>query len=207
MTTAVAPPATTGGSTRRRRLIVALVGLVALAVVATFAWRVLDDRFEAPQVLGPSLGGFSMVADPVPLGDSTMQIGFMAPYTGEEDPETLTFHSAEVHFRRNTAAAVATISVCLPRTSPNGNIGGGGTARASTLEKYCREARPVVPGTTLQWGTESTDGEFLVLTVRPTRPGTADIDSLSLDYTRDDEHGGRRGVERVEDQRFVVRVS
>ncbi|GAB2765545.1 hypothetical protein GCM10027020_17520 [Nocardioides salsibiostraticola] len=64
-----------------------------------------------------------------------------------------------------------------------------------------------VPGTTLQWGTESVEGEFLVLTVRPTRPGLADIDSFTFDYTRDDAHGGQGGVERLDNQQFVVRAN
>jgi hypothetical protein len=186
-------------------IVVALALLAAAA--ATIIWRVVDDPSAPPRVLSPRLGGFSFVADPVPVSSSTMQIGFMAPYTGKEDPETLTFRSATAHFRRNTADAVATISVCLPRQSQNGGLAGGGAVHAPTLEKYCREARPVVSGTTLQWGTESMDGEFLVLTVRPTRPGVADIDSFTFDYARDDAHGGQSGVERLNDQKFVVRAN
>jgi hypothetical protein len=188
---------------KQRVIVVALVLLAAIAAIVI--WRVVDDRFDPPRVLGPRLGGFGFVADPVPVSSSTLQIGFMAPYRGKEDPETLTFRSATAHFRRNTANAVATISVCLPRQSQNGGLGGGGVAHASTLDEYCREARPVVPGTTLQWGTESMDGEFLVLTVRPTRPGIAEIDSFTFDYTRDDAHGGQSGVERLDDQKYVVR--
>ncbi len=130
----------------------------------------------------------------------------MAPYRGTEDPETLTFQSATAHFRRNTAEATATISVCLPRNSPNGGLGGGGAVRAPTLEEFCRSSRPVVPGTTLRWGTESMEGEFLVLTIRPTRPGVAEIDSFAFDYARDDAHGGQSGVERIDGQKFVVRA-
>lgn len=206
MTTVAAPPATSGASSpRRRTLAVALV--LGIAILAIVVWRVVGHRAEPPQVLGPSLGGFSFVADPVPLSSSTMQIGFMAPYEGKEDPETLTFRSAEVHFQRNTADAVASLSVCLPRTTTNGEIGGGGTAYASTLEEFCRKVRPVVSGTTLQWGTESMDGEFLVPNVRPTLPGIADIDSFAFDYARDDAHGGQSGVERLDNQEFVVRAN
>ena len=50
------------------------------------------------------------------------------------------------------------------------------------------------------------DGEFLVLTVRPTRPGVADIDSFTFDYSRDDALGGQSGVERVDKQKLVVRA-
>ena len=205
MTTVVAPPATSDGSTRGRRVLIVALVIVA-AMVATFLWRVVDHRSDPPQALGARLGGFSFVADPVPLSSSTMQIGFMAPYSGRADPETLTFRSARAHFQRNTADAVATISVCLPRMSPNGGLGGGGVVHAPTLDEFCRKVRPVVPGTTLQWGTESMDGEFLVLTVRPTRPGVADIDSFTFDYTRDDAHGGQSGVERLDNQKFVVRA-
>lgn len=206
MTPVAAPPAPSGRPVRKQRVIVvALVLLVAIA--GTVIWRVVDDRFEPPRALGPRLGGFSFIADPVPVGSSTMQIGFMAPYTGKEDPETLTFRSATAHFRRNTADAVATISVCLPRQSRNGGLGGGGAVHAQTLDEFCREARPVVAGTTLQWGTETMDGEFLVLTVRPTRPGVAEIDSFTFDYSRDDAHGGQSGVERLDDQKFVVRAN
>ncbi|CAN5274906.1 hypothetical protein BH09ACT12_BH09ACT12_29060 [soil metagenome] len=206
MTTALAPPPTSGASTRDRRPVV--VGpVIAVAIVATVVWRVIDHRSEPLQVFGPVVGGFGFAADPVPLSESTMQIGFMAPYEGQEDPETLTFRSAEAHFRRNTADAVATISVCLPRTSPTTDLGGGGVVHAATLEGFCRKVQPVVPGTTLHWGTESMEGEFLVLTVRPTRPGVARIDSFTFDYTRDDAHGGQSGVEHVDDQEFVVRAS
>ena len=180
--------------------------VIVAAIVATVLWRVVDHRSDPPHVLGARLGGFSFVADPVPLKSSTTQIGIMAPYRGKEDPETLTFHSARAHFRRNTAEAVATISVCLPRRAPNGGLGGGGVVRAPTLDEFCREARPVVPGTTLQWGTESMDGEFLVLTVRPTRPGVADIDSFTFDYSRDDALGGQSGVERLDKQELVFRA-
>jgi len=206
MTPVVAAPATSRRPMRKRPAIVVALVIVA-AIVATVIWRVVDDRSEPPQVLSARLGGFSFVADPVPLSSSTMQIGFMAPYKGKEDPETLTFRSATAHFRRNSADAVATISVCLPRESPSGGLGGGGAVHAPTLEEFCREVRPVVPGTSLQWGTESMDGEFLVLTVRPSRPGVAEIDSFALDYTRDDAHGGQSGVERLDDQKFVVRAS
>lgn len=205
MTTVIAPPATSRRPRRKQQLMVALV--IVAAAAAAVIWRVIDDRPEPPQVLGARIGGFSFVADPVPVKSSTMQIGFMAPYKGREDPETLTFRSASAHFQRNTANAVATISVCLPRKTPNGGLGGGGVANAPTLEDFCREATPVVPGTQLQWGTESMDGEFLVLTVRPTRPGVADIGSFTFDYTRDDAHGGQSGVERLTNQKFIVRAN
>jgi hypothetical protein len=198
-------PGPADGPTRRQRVIV--VALVVLAAVAGVAvWRMVDDRFDPPGVLSPRMGGFGFVADPVPLRSSTTQIGFMAPYLGKEDPETLTFRSATAHFRRNTAKAVATISVCLPRRSRGDGLGGGGVVHAPTLHEFCREARPVVDGTTMQWGTESDDGEYLVLTVRPTRVGVAEIDSFTLDYSRDDAHGGQSGIERLDDQRFVVRA-
>jgi hypothetical protein len=206
MATLAAPPATSGRPTRTQRgIVVAIVLLAAIAV--TVIWRVIDARSEPPRVLGPRLGGFSFEADPVPVSRSTTHIGFMAPYAGTEDPETLTFRSATAHFRRNTAEAVAVISVCLPRQSRNAALGGGGVVRAPTLSAYCREARPVVSGTTLQWGTSSIDGEYLVLTVRPTRPGVAEIDSFTFDYTRDEAHGGQSGVERLDDQRYIVRAN
>jgi hypothetical protein len=185
-------------------IVVALVLVTAIAGVVV--WRLVDDRFDPPRVLSPRLGGFSFVADPVPLRSSTTQIGFMAPYQGKEDPETLTFRSATAHFRRNTADAVATISVCLPRQFRGADLGGGGVVHAPTLHEFCREATPVVDGTTMQWGTESEDGEYLVLTVRPTRVGVAEIDSFAFDYSRDDSHGGQSGIERLEDQKFVVRA-
>jgi len=200
------PPATSRGSRRKQRVIVVALVIVA-AIAASVIWRVVEDRSEPPQVFGARIGGFSFVADPVPVNSSTMQIGFMAPYKGREDPETLTFRSASAHFERNTANAAATISVCLPRKTLNGGLGGGGVAHAPTLEDFCREATPVVPGTQLQWGTESMDGEFLVLTVRPTRPGVADVDSFTFDYTRDDAHGGQSGVERLTNQKFIVRAN
>ncbi|AWB92204.1 hypothetical protein C3E78_08325 [Aeromicrobium chenweiae] len=153
------------------------------------------------------MGGFSFEAKPVPLAESTMQVGFMGPYDGKEDPETLTFRSATAHLRNNSAGATATISVCLPRKSPDGGLAGGGAVHAPTLAEYCREARPVVSGTTLRWGTESVDGEFLVLTMNPTQPGAAEVDSVTFEYKRDAAHGGQSGVERVDGLRYVVRAS
>jgi len=206
MTTDVAAPDASVAPTRNRHVLVVALVIVA-AIMAAVVWRVVDLRSEPPEVLGPSLGGFGFSADSVPLSKSTMQVGIMAPYRGEEDPETLTFQSASAHFRRNSADAIATISVCLPRDSQNGGLGGGGAVHAPTLEEFCRDVRPVVPGTTLRWGTESMDGEFLVLTVRPTRPGVADIDSFTFDYARDDAHGGQSGVERIDNQKLVVRAN
>lgn len=195
--------ATSGKAIPKRLTIVA--SLIALAAVAAIVvWRVMGSG--PPHVLGPRVGGFSFVTEPAPFRSSTTQIGFMAPYTGKENPETLTFRSATAHFRRNSAQAVATISVCLPRNSADSGLGGGGVAVTPTLKEYCRQARPVVKGTTLRWGTESTDGEILVLTIRPTRPGVADVDSFTLDYSRDKAHGGQSGVEHVGGQKFVVRA-
>lgn len=186
-------------------LVAALI--VAAAIAATVLWRLSDTHGGQAQVLGPRMGGFGIVSDPVPVKSATMQIGFMAPYEGKEDPETLTFQSATAHFQRNTSDAVATISVCLPRDTPNGNLGGGGAVHAPTLDEYCLKSRQVTPGTTLRWGTELMEGEFLVLTVRPRKPGVAEVGSFTFEYTRDKAHGGKSGAERLTDQEFVAQAS
>lgn len=206
MPTSTERSATSGMSMRKGLAIVAVLAVVAAVAIAVI-WHLADKRSESPHVLRARLGGFSFVADPVPVRSSTLQIGIMAPYRGREDAETLTFRSATAHFRRNSANATATISVCLPRQSQNSGLGGGGTVHAATLGKFCRQSRPVGAGTTLQWGTESTDGEFLVLTVHPTRPGVAEIDSFTFDYARDKEHGGQSGIERLGGQKYVVTAS
>lgn len=198
---------TTAPSPKTRRRSAIRVALVILAVIAAaVVWLSTRDHSDPPQVLGPRVGGFSFVADPVPVSSSTMQFGIMAPYVGKEDSETLTFRSATAHFRRNSANATATISVCRPRGSSNGGLGGGGAVQESTLKKYCQKAHPVVSGTKLRWGTTSSRGEFLVLTVSPTRPGVADVDSFTLDYSRDQAHGGQSGVEILSGQKFVVKA-
>lgn len=84
MTTAVTSPATSDGSTRERRVLIPLV--IVAAIVATVLWRVVDHCSDPPHVLGARLGGFSLVADPVPLESSTTQIGIMAPYRGRRIP-------------------------------------------------------------------------------------------------------------------------
>lgn len=180
--------------------------LVAVLAVGVGGWWWLSRDDGPPRILGPEVGGYSAVFDPVPVARATGQFGIMAPYGTRDSAETLTFRSATVTFRKNTADAVAIISVCRPRGTPNGSIGGGGAVLEPDLTKYCVTARPVTDGTTLRWGTESDPGEMLVLTVRARRPGIAEVGSFTFDYARDAEHGGQSGVEVVADQEFTVQA-
>lgn len=205
MTNGGAPTYGSFSPSRMRRA--GAIGVGFAVIGGAVAWWAIERKDEPdPRVLTPWTAEFSLDVDPVDVRSSTMQIGFMSPYGGKEDPETLTFRSATAHFRQNSAEAVATISVCLPLGSRSGGLGGGGSVREPTLARACREARPVEDGTKMQWGTESDAGEFLVLTVRPTRSGVAEIDSLSFDYSRDEAHGGQSGVENIVGQAYIIRA-
>lgn len=114
--------------------------------------------------------------------------------------ETITLTDFQVHFSTNTAGAAAELSVCLPRNVGDAAFGNG---TPKDLGDYCRDLRPIKGDTRMHVGPFAR-GEYLILTVRPTEPGTATIDDIALSYRRDGSHLFQRGTQHIDEVRILT---
>ena len=164
-----------------------LVLVVAAALVAASWWwthpRVFDD-----------FNGSSIV-HPRPLAQSAESMAVTFPATGDEETADLRLLGAEVHYAVDTAAAEATFSVC--HLSPGEEPLGTGD-----LDENCRDHEPLRDGADFRlarWLPRELGarGDYLVLTVTPTKPGRVRVDRVDVSYALGADHLWRRGTERL----------
>jgi len=169
--------------------------VVALVLVGLLGWggwvwthpTLLRDRSDLGNGIFPV----------TPLADSTAQISVAVPAEG--DDETIEFKSASAQFTTNTARATATFEICYPR-KPRELIG----AVLGDLGKYCERVVPLTNGTKMHW-VDAPFAEYVVMTVTPSRAGTATVDRVTFNYARSKEPLWQHGASRSA-VHFVVRA-
>lgn len=167
---------------------VLLVVLVAGAGGAGWWWThasVLDDRMTG--------GGFWF--DPLPVAEGPFHVGVSMPATDRGTDEIITVRSVDIGFAENSAAADATLVICVPTRNMLGAANGD-------LSTECPEVRAISEGTRLRVSSGAL--EHLVLTVTPTRAGRVHVDRVEVTYARDGRHLWQRGVTSGE---FDVRIT
>jgi len=172
-TVPVAEPETPKPSSRTRiRVVGALVVVVvASGGIAAYHWRTHPDAFGRY--------GVSMFT-PVPVGQE-LHVGMTSLGPGVE-PRTVTLHDARPRIVQNTSGAKVSFSLCRE----SGPLG----ADTAPLDEYCAE---VVPLDDSEMEVSPDTGDLVVMTIRPTQPGSVRIRGMDLTYT----DGWQRGTEHA----------
>jgi hypothetical protein len=161
-------------------LVIALVvGALIPTGVALGRWWTHPDLFHD--------AGYGFVAAPMPLADSALSIPVELD---AEEGTVITFRGARAQFAANSAGARATFAICSPRPER----GLFGVARDP--KPFCKDLHPLTPGTRIT-ATPLQHGEYVVMTVQPTRPGKARVDRIDLDYALGRQHLYRRGTDTL----------
>ncbi|GAA1917787.1 hypothetical protein GCM10009815_10800 [Nocardioides marmoribigeumensis] len=139
-------------------------------------------------------GGAAMHSQPVARAATSMAVTL--PQTGDGDTASLTLHGAEAHFAIDTAAATTSFSVC------HLSKGEDPVMAIRDIGDHCRDLEPLRDGMDFrleQWRAEEhgARGDYLVLTVTPTRPGKVKVDRVDVTYALGADHLWRRGTERL----------
>lgn len=162
---------------------------VLLVVAVLVAGSILIGRWWShPALFGDHGDGFSVA--PRPLADSALSLAvtFPAPDGGSQE---VTFRDARADFTHNSAAARASFSICHPRPEA-GLIG----YVKGNLRPFCSAVRPLVPGARMTYST-SERGDYVVMTLRPTRRGAVHVAGIDLDYALGWRRLFQRGTDRV----------
>lgn len=158
---------TTGSAALRRRVVLALVGVLALAAATTWGAEAVrpPERFDPREPGGVGMSG------PMPV-DSTMLVGIAY----SDHPVDL--DEATVVVDESSAQAAIALVACSRR---DGAPGLGGAADRP-LSGYCRSVdRPTdVPVGGPTDGTEM----YLVAVVRPLEPGRIYLDGVEVTHSR-----------------------
>jgi hypothetical protein len=168
----------------RRRTLLALLGLVLLAgLLAGVRWWTHPTYFD-------DFNG-SAVLTPRPVDSATTSMAVTFPATGEESTDDLTLLGAEVHLARNSAAATATFRVCHLQGDEDP------VGVAHDLDGFCEDSEPLRHGMAFRRGPAGGEGDYVLLTLEPTRPGEVLVDRVDLEYALGADHLWRRGTERI----------
>lgn len=125
--------------------------------------------------------------------ENVVHVGIAVPPVRGDGEERLVLGSAAATFSENSSATRAAFSVCVPKPGAN-PIG----AVSEPLAVHCSEVRPVADGTLLRWVDGFPSGEYLVMTLTPTRPGSAHVDAVTFTYSRSWRHLRQTGTDRTE---------
>lgn len=193
------PPPTSAGSPRARRGLAALAVTLCVAVAVVVAATNAIGRWTNPSVFRDGdAGNFTMKAQP--LAAFPVYIGFGT--VDSEVGETLTVNSADIQFAENSADFTARVLVCTQRPVKEGTLRvGTSLAREGSLSEYCTSVRPLKDGTKVRL--ESSSGQYLVAALTPSRAGSAQINSIRINYSRGASHLFQRGTQDVK-QDFTI---
>lgn len=163
---------------------------VVLVVTALVVIGVLAGRWwTSPTVFRDR--GDSFTADPVPLSEAALSMAVTFPSRDDQN-RVVTFRDARAHFAVNSAAARATFSICTPGRRDDLI----GVVKAGDLPEFCSRVRPLVPGARMAQ-TSDAHGDYVVMTLRPRRPGRLTVDRVDLDYALGWERLHQQGTQPV----------
>lgn len=180
-----------GRRARRRHVVATSATFAALALLVGVAWWWTHPSFFEPADAG-------MVLDPRPVERAALAVGVTAPSTGDDPTGTITLTSVRAIFDRNTADASTDFSVCH---LDEGEDPIGATHDASA---DCADLEPFTEGMSFEQGSWGA-GDYLVVTVVPSRPGVAHLTGVELAYQRGADGLFRRGRQLLP-QDVVVRA-
>lgn len=186
------PSPGSSGSREGRRLAAtaaAVFSVIAVGVAAT----VVFGRWTSPSVFRDG-DADTLAVRAQPLTAFPLYVGFGNVDTGVR--ETLTVNSADIHFAQDSANFIARVLVCTQRPVEEGTLRlGTSLAQEGSLSQYCTAVRPLKAGTRVRL--EGSSGEYLVTALTPSRAGSAHIDSININYSRDAHHLFQRGTQVV----------
>lgn len=155
--------------------------LVVVGVVAASRWWTHPSLFEDH--------GASFGARPVSVARAALTVAVTFP-SDEGGPRVVDFRGARARLGTDTARSQTTFAICSPHGT--GDIIG---AVRGDLDEWCRDVRPLAGDRmTLTSGRGS---DYVVLTIRPTRPGRTRIEGVDLDYSLGRDGWYRRGRDTV----------
>jgi hypothetical protein len=134
----------------------------------------------------PASPGFSAAAHPVAEAALTVPVT-SSPLNGR--PRSFDVHGARPHFTENSAHAKASFWICQNDD--------GGLLSSNDPREDCRRLRPLDADSDVISAPDGR-GEFVVMTLTPTRPGTARVTLVELDYGYGWDRLLQRGTEHVE---------
>ncbi|MGZ6768566.1 MAG: hypothetical protein ACXVEQ_19960 [Nocardioidaceae bacterium] len=173
---------------RPRLLAWALAGLALIAIGIGAHWWTHATVFH-------DLGD-SIAMDPLPVAKGALSSTVIFP--DHDARETITIKSIDANFSTNTAGARATFSIC--------HMGAGDAVigTAHTARRWCHDIVPAGTGSTVRLGT-SRNRDYVFVTITPTRPGSAHLESFDIDYRRSGSHLFQRGSQTIQaDRRLTV---
>jgi hypothetical protein len=151
---------------RTRLVAIAVAAVIVIVGVPALWW------WTHPAVF-PDMHGIDSMA-PLPVRRAALSTAVTYPARGNVR-RVVTFRDARAHFSENSSSATASFSICVMRPDV-GPIG----LRGGDLRGDCSRLRPVTAGARLDYSRGS--DEYVVMTIHPTRPGTARVDQVELDY-------------------------
>lgn len=175
---------------------VAIAGVVVVAIGVGIAFGI--HRWTSPTVFRGDGNGSSLTQR---LTKFPLYAGF---YPDGKSSETVTVHSADIHFTENSAGFTAKLLLCTRRPVKSGEVEIG-TVNASeeSLSQYCTSVHPIKSGTRMRIGPYA--DQYFVAVLTPSRAGTADIGAINIRYSRSAHHFFQHGTQHVA-QNFTLVV-
>lgn len=164
--------------------------MAAVLAVALLAGLVTGIRWwTQPEALRLTGGGFR--AAPVPLERSALHVAVSSPRTGG-GTETVSLRAASAQVSHDSAESRISFTICRPRS--RGDVIG---AVRGDLDRWCRATEPLGETDVAMTVGPRPTGDYLVVTVAPTRPGRTRITSVEVNYARGWRGLLQRGSDRV----------
>lgn len=163
-------------------LVVVLVCIATAAGGAYAVWRTHPPHF--------STMGDHFRAAPSPVENADLTADLVDPPDSSTEHRTVTLLDAQTHFADNSAQATATVAVCV---RPKGRAVFGITHEDP--QRVCEAVYPVSDHPDFRWDTDAR--ETVILTIAPTRRGSARVDGVDLTYTVDGPLGQRTGTDNL----------
>ncbi|WKN47407.1 hypothetical protein [Nocardioides sp. Arc9.136] len=176
----------------RRKVVLTwvLVGALVLAALFTWRWWTHPTAFD-------DLGDSGRL-DPLPVADAALSTTVIYP-KASGSAETVTIDGLDATFSENSAAATATFWVChlAPDEDPIGAV--------HDPSSVCGDIESFEPPMRFEHGV-APDSDYLFVTITPSRPGVARLQSVDIEYRRSGEHFYQRGTQTIHvDRKLTAR--
>lgn len=169
--------------------------VLVVSVLLVFGLVVLGLYWWTHATVFTSLGD-SSGSDPRPVAKGALSTTIIFPKVAG-NPETITIKNLDATFSTNTAQADATFSICHMRAGedPIGAVYDAGSV--------CHDIVPAEAGSAFRLGV-APDSDYLFGTMTPSRPGSARLESVEIDYQRGASHLYQRGSQSIRADRKIT---
>lgn len=171
------------------------LGATAIAGVLVLVLAGLGLRWWTHPTLFGGLGD-TFFAKPRPVAEASLSSTVIFPNVHDAE-ETITFKNFKAVFSNNTAEAKATFSIC------HLSAGEMPIGAVHDPEEYCRDIVPAGAGAAFHYD-RYPDGDYLFVTITPTRAGAARLARVEVTYARGRQHLYQRGTESIRVDRKVT---